>query len=123
MAKMSEEVKKAVAACKPGIIATAGKTGKPNVSAKGSFRVIDDEHVAFANIMSPNTVANLKQNPQVAVICLDPATRSGCRISGTAEISDSGALFDQLSQEYGARKMKVLHAVTISVEQSSTFKI
>ena len=123
MALMSDEVKKAVASYKPGVVATASKSGKPNVSAKGSLRVIDDEHVAFADIMSPGTVANLKENPQVAIVCLDPATRSGCRISGSAEVMDSGSLFDQLSAEYAAKNMKVRHAVKVSVQESSTFKV
>lgn len=121
MARMSEEVMKAVADVKPGIIATTSRSGKPNVSAKGSFRVIDDEHVAFAEIRSPNTLANLKENPEVAILCLDPATRHGCRISGRAEILDSGPLFDQLSQEFAARKMTVRHAIRIAVDASSVF--
>lgn len=123
MTKMSEEVKKAVAECKPGLIATASKTGKPNVSAKGSLRVLDDEHLVFADILSPGTLANLKENPQVAVICLDPATRSGCRVSGRPEIFDSGPLFDQFHQEYAARKMAVKHVVKIAVDDSYTFKV
>ncbi|MEW6033807.1 MAG: pyridoxamine 5'-phosphate oxidase family protein [Chloroflexota bacterium] len=123
MARMSEEVKKAVTECKPGLVATASKTGKPNVSAKGSLRVLDEEHVVFADIMSPKTTANLRENPQVAVICIDPPSRSGCRISGKAEILTSGPLFDQLSQEYAARKMKVKNVVKVAVEESSTFKL
>lgn len=123
MTKMSEEVKKAVAECKPGLIATASKAGKPNVSAKGSLRVLDDEHLVFADIMSPGTLANLKENPQIAVICLDPVTRSGCRVSGRPEIVDSGPLFDQFHEEYAVRKMAVKHVVKIAVDDSYTFKV
>ena len=118
MAKMSEEVKQAIAQIKPGIIATADKNGKPNVSAKGSFRVIDDEHVAFADIHSPQTIVNLRENPQVAVLVLDPTTRKGARIWGKAEILTSGPLFDRFSQEYGARQSKVNHVVRITVDSS-----
>lgn len=121
MAKMSEEVKKAVAAVKPGLIATASKTGKPNVSAKGSLCVLDDEHVAFALIKSPQTLANLRENAQVAIICLDPKTRSGCRISGKSELLDKGPLFDQISQEYAQRKLEVNHVVKVAVADSYTF--
>lgn len=123
MTNMSEEVKKAVAECKPGLIATASKTGKPNVSAKGSLRVLDDEHLAFAVIMSPGTLVNLKENPQIAIICLDPTTRSGCRISGRSEIFNSGPLFDQFHKEYAMRKMAVKHVVKVAVDDSYTFKV
>jgi len=119
--KMSEEVKKAVAECTPGLVATADKAGKPNVSAKGSLRVVDDEHLVFADIRSPRTIANLKENPQVGILCLNPSTRKGCRIWGKAEIMTSGDLFDKLSQEYGARDMKVKHVVMVTVEEAAAF--
>ena len=123
MAKMSQEVKQAVADCKPALIATASSTGKPNVSAKGSLRVLDDEHLVFADIMSPGTMANLADNPQIAIICLDPATRSGCRVSGQSEILASGPLFDQMSQEYAAKRMQVKHVIKVAVEDAYTFRI
>ncbi len=123
MAIMSQEVQKAVAEIKPSLIATSSRTGKPNVSAKGSLRVLDDEHLIFANIMSPGTLANLQENPQIAVICLDPATRSGCRVFGKSEILDAGPLFEQMSQEYAAKRMAVKQVVRIAVEEAYTFKI
>ena len=120
---MSPEVQKAVDECKPGLIATASKTGKPNVSPKGSLQVLDDEHLIFADIRSPGTYANLKENPQIAIICFDPATRSGCRISGRTEIFETGPLFDQLTQAYAARNMVVKHVIKVAVEDSSAFKM
>jgi predicted pyridoxine 5'-phosphate oxidase superfamily flavin-nucleotide-binding protein len=123
MARMSEEVRKAVAENRPGLIATSSRSGKPNVSAKGSLRVLDDEHVAFAIIKSPGTLANLRENPQVAIICLDPATKSGCRIFGTSEIVEAGPLFDQLGNEYAQRKMTVNQVVKVTVEDAYEFKI
>ena len=119
--EMSQEVKKAVAEYSPALIATADKAGKPNVSAKGSLRVIDDEHLVFADIRSPGTIANLKENPQVAVLCLDSATRKGCRIWGKAEILTSGDLFNQLAKEYADRKMKVNQVVKIAVDKAVAF--
>ncbi len=119
--KMSDEVKKAVAECSPGLVATANKAGKPNVSAKGSLQVLDDEHLVFCDTRSPHTIANLKENPQVGIICLNPSTRKGCRIWGKAEIISSGDLFDQFSEAYAARNMKVNHVVKISVEDALAF--
>lgn len=123
MARMSEEVMKAVAENKPALVATADKAGKPNVSAKGSLRVLDDDHVAFAIIRSPGTLANIRENQQVAIICLNAATKSGCRISGRSEIFDTGPLFDQFSTEYAARKMAVQQVVKVTVEDAYAFKI
>ena len=119
--KMSDEVKKAVAECSPALVATANKDGQPNVSAKGSLQVIDDEHLVFADIRSPRTIANLKENPQIGIICLNPSTRKGCRIWGKAEIMTSGELFDKLTQEYAARDMKVNHVVKVTVDDALAF--
>ncbi len=80
--------------------------------------MLDDEHVIFADISSPSTIANLKENPQIAAIVLDPATRKGCRIWGKAEIVNSGDVVDKLKAEYAARKMKVNLVVKVAVEKA-----
>ena len=121
MSKLTEEAKNAVAKIRPSLVATASGTGKPNVSAKGSLRVLDDEHVAFADIASPRTVANIRENPQVAIICLDAAARKGVRIWGQGSIFNSGELFDQLTAEYAAKNMVVQNAVKVAVEDVETF--
>ena len=122
MAKLSEEAKKLIGEYSPALVATASKNGKPNVSLKGSFRVLDDEHVIFADIASPRTVANLQENPQLSVIVFDPATCRGCRIWGKAvEILDSGSLFDTISAEFAKMKMEVKHLVKVAVDEVVTF--
>lgn len=121
MARLTEEAKKVIKEFHPALIATAGKNGRPNVSAKGSFRVLDDEHVVFADISSPRTIANLEENPQLAAIVFDPATRKGCRIWGRAEVLDGGELFNSVSAEFAARNIKVRHLVKVKVEEAETF--
>jgi len=120
MAKLTDEGKKAIGEIRPSLVATASGSGKPNVSAKGSLAVLDDEHVVFADIASPRTVANIKENPQVAIICLDAASRKSCRIWGKAEILSSGELFDKMSAEYAERKMKVNNVIKVAVEEVET---
>jgi predicted pyridoxine 5'-phosphate oxidase superfamily flavin-nucleotide-binding protein len=121
MTTLTDEAKKAIEEIRPSLVATASGSGKPNVSAKGSFRILDDEHVVFADIASPRTVANIRQNPQVAVICLDASARKGCRIWGQGSILNSGELFDQLTAEYAAKNMAVKNVVKVVVEEVETF--
>ena len=116
-AKLSEEAKRIIAATQPAFVATASKNGKPNVSPKGSFKVLDDEHVAFAEIASPNTIANIKENPQVEVMVFDPNTWGGCRIKGKAEILDSGDLVESFKAQFAPMKMKVRSVIKITVEE------
>ena len=118
MGKLSDSVKETIAEIRLAIIATASKDGKPNVSAKGSFRVLDDDHVVFADISSPRTIANLKENPQVSVLVVHPKSMRGCRIWGKGEVLDSGELFDEMSKEFADRNLKVNHVVKVTVEET-----
>ena len=118
MIKLSLELKQAISQIKPAFVATADRAGQPNVSPKGSLRVFDDEHLVFADLMSPQTIHNLKENPLLSIIGLNPTTRKGWRIWGKAdEIITSGELFDQLTKEY-SNKGKVNHVVKIKVEKA-----
>ena len=121
MAKLNDEAKKIIGEFGPALIATASKEGKPNVSPKGSFRVLDDENVVFANIASPRTMANIKENPQLTAIIFDRSTRKGCRIWGKAEVVDSGEIFNTLSAEFEPRGMKVKNVVKVTVDEVATF--
>ena len=121
MVKLSEAAKKMITEVHPALVATASKAGKPNVSPKGSFRVLDDEHVGFAEIGSPRTIANLRENPQISAIIFDPATRKGCRVWGKVEILESGDLVNAFKAEYAPRKMKVNRIVKVAVEEEVVF--
>ena len=121
MAKLNDEAKKIIGEFGPALIATASKEGKPNVSPKGSFRVLDDENVVFANIASPRTMANIKENPQLTAIIFDRSTRKGCRIWGKAEVVNSGEIFNTLSAEFEPRGMKVKNVVKVTVDEVATF--
>ena len=121
MTILTDDAKKAIAEIRPSMVATASASGKPNVSAKGSLRVLDEEHVVFADIVSPRTAANIRENPQVAVICLDAAARKGCRVWGQGTVLAEGELFDQLTAEYAKKNKAVKNVVIVAVEEVETF--
>jgi uncharacterized protein len=121
MAKLTDEAKNFLREKRVALVATAGKNGRPNVSIKGMLKVLDDEHVAFADIASPRTMTNLAENPQVAIIVYDAATRKGCRLWGRTEILDSGADFEAMAAVLATMKMKVKHLVKVTLDQVETF--
>lgn len=121
MGKLSPELIDAIAQIKPAMVATSSKTGQPNVSPKGSLGVLDEEHLVFADLRSPQTINNLKENPQISVIGFDPVHRKGWRVWGTVDaIVTSGELYDRFSRAY-AEKGKVNHVVTVLVEKGGIF--
>ena len=121
MARLNEEAKEILNEVHPAQVATASKDGKPNVSARGSFRVLDDEHVVFTDQGQLYTLANLRENSQLSAIVLDPSTRKGCRIWGRAEILESGDLFDTIKAEAAARGRPTRYVIKVAVEEVVTF--
>ncbi len=81
---------------KQGWVATASKDGVPNIAIKGSLRVLDDEHLMFADLFSLKTRKNLEENPQVAVMVYDDASRKGYSLKGQVELISQGPLYDQM---------------------------
>jgi predicted pyridoxine 5'-phosphate oxidase superfamily flavin-nucleotide-binding protein len=86
-----------------GFVATVCADGTPNLSPKGTTAVWDDDHLVFANIRSPGTIANLRQNASVEVNVVDPFLRKGYRFKGTASVLESGALYDKAIAFYKER--------------------
>ena len=126
MAKLSEEAKKIMVEVYPALIVTASKKGKPNVAPKGSFRVLDDDHVGFVEMALPpaRTFANLRENPQISVLFFDPGTCKGCRVWGKAEIFESGKLVDEYKAWFaskGAADVVPKYVVTVAVEEEIIF--
>lgn len=66
-----------------GHLATIGVQG-PNVSPKGTFQALDANRIAFAEIRSPNSMANLAEDARVEVNMVDVFSRKGARFRGNA---------------------------------------
>ena len=61
----------------------------------------DDDHLVFADIRSPGTVANtLQHNPAIEVNVVDPIVRKGYRFKGMGCVLHEGELFDQIVAFY-----------------------
>jgi uncharacterized protein len=90
-----------------GFVATVCPDGTPNLSPKGTTAVWDDDHLVFANIRSPGTIANLRQNASVELNVVDPFLRKGYRFKGLASILDSGPLYEKAIAFYKARGSRV----------------
>jgi len=91
---------------KPGWVATASRDGMPNVAVKGSLQVLDGQHLLFADLFSLKTRRNLEENPHIAVMVADSATRTGYLLKGRAELIATGPLYDQTA---AALKVKLPH--------------
>jgi predicted pyridoxine 5'-phosphate oxidase superfamily flavin-nucleotide-binding protein len=100
-------------------VATVSANGMPNVTPKGSLRLLDQGHVLFADLYSFKTRMNLQENSKVAVTVVDAATSKGYQIKGTAEVIDSGPLFEETAEilKSSPKELpKLQYVVKITVE-------
>src|SRR5213083_1886932 len=79
---LTDDMKRVVAEQRLGFYATVCEDGSPNLSPKGTTFVLDDDHLFFADIRSPQTVANIRRGSLVEVNVVDPLVRKGYRFKG-----------------------------------------
>ena len=121
MVTITEEIKNFVNFQKLGYVATVSIDHTPNLSPKGTITVLDESHIAFADIQSPKTVENLKHNPSIEINVVDPFSRKGYRFKGIAEIISSGDKFDKIISHYvtSGIKSSIKSVVLVKIEKLS----
>ena len=103
MGVITQDMRRLVNEQRLGFVATVCPDGTPNLSPKGTVAVWDDDHLVFADICSPRTVANLQANPAVEVNVVDPFARRGYRFKGTASVLTDGPDFEGAVAFFRAR--------------------
>jgi len=121
MGLLTIDMKRVVEEQRLGFVATVCPDGTPNLSPKGTTAVWDDEHLVFANIRSPSTLANLRHNSNVEINVVDAFVRKGYRFKGVATILDSGSLYDKVIAFYKRRGVKnaIREVVMVLLRQST----
>ena len=120
MGILTEDMKRVVRQQRLAFVATVCADNTPNLSPKGTIAVWDDDHLVFANIRSPQTVANLRRNATVEINVVDPMARKGYRFKGTASVLESGARHEEITAFF--RALGVVNpfreVVVVEVEQA-----
>ncbi|MDH3236446.1 MAG: pyridoxamine 5'-phosphate oxidase family protein [Alphaproteobacteria bacterium] len=122
MGILTDEMATLISGAKLSFAATVNADGTPNLSPKASLAVYDEDHLVFANIASPGTVANLRRNPAIEINVVDVFLRRGFRFKGSAELHTSGPAFDFVALplwEKQGKQYPVHEAVVVSIEQAS----
>lgn len=93
--KLTADMQRVLNEQRLGFVASVCEDGTPNLSPKGTTAVWDEEHIVFADICSPGTIANIRHHPIVEINVVDPVRRKGYRFKGTATIHQQGPIFEQ----------------------------
>lgn len=104
-------------------VATVSPDGRPNVSPKGTLIGLDSEHIAFAEIRSPDTVTNITHNPRVEISAIDPISRRGYLFEGIAKIYTSGNYFDEAHRIYAGMNIKSAIKSIIVIDTESVSEV
>jgi predicted pyridoxine 5'-phosphate oxidase superfamily flavin-nucleotide-binding protein len=121
MGILTDEMQRLVRRIRLGYVATVCPDGTPNLSPKGTTTVWDDDHLVFADLRSPNTVANLRHNPIVEINVVDPLLRKGYRFKGPAQVLTEGDLYEQILafyQQRGTQRQRIRAVVLVTVERA-----
>lgn len=96
MIELTDEMREAIdnnrAQGAPVMIATAGRSGMPDLVFKGSAMVWDGDHLAYWERARGQTLRNLEENPQACVFYRNAQTRLGWKFFGVAELHYEGDL-------------------------------
>lgn len=100
MGILTDDMKRVVAEQRLGFVATVNEDGTPNLSPKGTTEVLDDDHLVFADLRSPQTIRNLRSRPAVEVNVVDQFVRKGYRFRGTAQVLTDGDRYEAIVRSY-----------------------
>ena len=114
MSLITSEIKEFLEQQKLGFVATVTPDGTPNISPKGTIIGWTSELLAFANIRSPDTVNNLKNNSNVEINVIDPLLRRGYLFKGTTRILNDGQMYDEILEFYKNHGIKsIIHEIIL----------
>ena len=103
MGILSDTVRREIDGERMAYVASVNDDGTPNLSPKATLASVDDDHVAFCDLASPRTLANIAVRPAVEANTVDLIRRKGWRLAGTARVVDGGAEFESLATLFRSR--------------------
>ena len=121
MIVLSNKIRNFVNFQKLGYVGTVSFDNSPNLSPKGTIIAIDESHLAFADIRSPQTIENLRYNSAIEINVVDPIHRKGFRFKGEGQIISEGTQFSEILEQYKRNgiKSKINAIVLVTVNRFS----
>lgn len=114
---MPPEIKDIVAKQKPLPIATADKTGKPNVVFVTMWKILDDETLLLVDNFFNKTRKNLEENPNMAIVVYDSDAKRSYQLKGTVDIENTGDKFTSAKEMADSKKLPGKAAVVFHVKE------
>lgn len=110
MVKLNDEMVSELKNMKVFSLATASKSGVPNVVPIGMLMLQEDKETVWIidNFMQ-KTLANVKENPVASFYILNPETKASYQVKGNITIENSGKDYE-FARDFAHQKKKELPA-------------
>ena len=123
MHELTDPMKRIIRNYSAGAVATVNDDGSPSVSPKATFVIVDDSCIAYGNIRSPGSSANLRKRPRVEVCFTDILARMAVRVGGSAQVvakdSELGQQLMPCFEEHWSAYLEVMQDfICISIDQA-----
>jgi predicted pyridoxine 5'-phosphate oxidase superfamily flavin-nucleotide-binding protein len=96
MVKLTAEMKEVFAQQKVFAAATSSKSAIPNVAPVASVLLVSDDTIWIGDNYMVKTLANVKENPHMALYIWDPEKRRCFQIKGTVTVKTSGPDYEKI---------------------------
>jgi len=106
MAKLTDEMKAVFGKNKIFPVATASKTGVPNVAPIATIQIVSDDTIWIGDNYMVKTLANVKENPWIAIEYWDPDTKRCFQVKGKVEVKTAGADYEKVKAMIKAKNEK-----------------
>ncbi len=103
MVKLTAEMKEAFSKIKLFPVATASRSGVPNVAPIAFVILKSDDTVWLADNFMNKTMANLKENPKCAIYVYDADAKKCFQIKGNVELKTHGPDYDEMKKTCHAK--------------------
>jgi len=96
MVRLTTEMKEVFGQQKVFAAATASKNGIPNVAPVATVQLVADDTIWIGDNYMVKTLANVKENPHLALYIWDPDKKRCFQIKGSVMVKTSGAEYEKI---------------------------
>lgn len=104
MVKLTPEMIEVFKSTKYFSIATASKTGEPNVVPIGMAILMDPETIWIGNQFFQQTLKNVKENPRVSLLVWTAGVPGCLKVKGDIKVIESGPDYEKMKVMVKERK-------------------
>jgi predicted pyridoxine 5'-phosphate oxidase superfamily flavin-nucleotide-binding protein len=122
MVKLNAEMKEAFSKVKLFPVATASKSGVPNVAPIAYVMLMGDDTIWLGDNFMQKTLANVRENPHIAIYVYDPESKKCFQVKGKVEVKTSGPDYEKMKEMVKAKKPELPAKSLLEMKVTEVFQ-